>query len=222
MKSRDPIVDDATKEARILRAAMDIFVEKGWSGARTQEIADRAGINKALLHYYFRSKENIYDKIIEKVFTTFFTALDEALKDDKPFEEVIRQFIYTVVDTIDANPNIPRFIMHELSQGGKNAKGILTRVVGRSGVSLPQRMVMLISRELAAERIQPVNPPQLILTILGSCIYYFVTEPVVEAILSHVQPDTPYERRQFIAERKESIFNVIYYGLKKREGCFDE
>lgn len=207
---------DPTKEEIILQAAMDVFVEKGWNGARMQEIADRAKINKALLHYYFRSKENLYDRIIETVFTFFFRQIEEALQAEDSFELVLRHFINAIVETIAANPRIPQFVMHELSQGGKNAMRILTDVIGKGGITLPQRMYALVRRELDAGRIRPVNPPQLIITILGACIYYFVMEPIVSTVIAHVEPGAAYDRRSFIAERKESIFDVVYYGIKKR------
>ncbi len=209
--------EDPTKEQIILEAAMDIFVEKGWSGARMQEIADRAGINKALLHYYFRSKENIYDKIIESVLSRFFSEMNQELQTDQSFEQVIRQFIYGVVAAINANPRIPMFIISELSRGGKNVQGILASMVDQYGVSLPQRMFALIRRESESGSIRPIDPPQLMITLLGSCLFYFVAEPLVIEILNHVQPQADYDRARFIEQRKESIFDVIYYGLKARE-----
>jgi len=121
-----------------------------------------------------------------------------------------------VVETIGANPKIPTFIMHELSQGGGNVKDILTRIVDRYGMSLPQRMFGLIEQEVKAGTIRPVDAPQLMLTLLGSCIYYFVAEPMIVAILDHVQPQTDRDRGRFLEQRKESIFDVIYYGLKIR------
>lgn len=207
---------DSTKEEVILRAAMDVFVEKGWAGARMQEIADRAKINKALLHYYFRSKENLYDRIIETVFTFFFRQIEEALQPEDSFELVLRHFIDAIVDTIAENPRIPQFVMHELSQGGGNAMRILTKVIGKGGITLPQRMYALVRGELDAGRIRPVNPPQLIITILGACIYYFVMEPIVSTVIAHVDAGATYDRRSFVAERKEAIFDVVYYGIKKR------
>ena len=207
---------DISKEELILSAAMDIFIEKGWSGARMQEIADRAGINKALLHYYFRSKENLYDRIIETVFGIFFLQIETALTDAGTFDEVLRRFIGTIVDTISAHPRIPQFIVHELAQGGKNVKYILTSVAGRYGLTLPQRLVALVAEEVKAGRIRRVDPPQLIITLLGACIYYFVAEPMVEAIVPHVQPDSVYDRERFLSDRKESIVDVIYFGLKTR------
>jgi len=199
---------------------MEVFVEKGWNGARMQEIADRAGINKALLHYYFRSKEKIYDRIITRVMELFFKKIEFALEDGSSFETILRTFIGGLIDRIAENPRVPQFILHELALGGKNVKQILTTVIDEQGMTLPRRLFAAMSRELDAGTIQSIDPPQLIITLLGSCIYYFMAEPLIQAMLAHVQPGVEFDRKPFLEQRKESIFNVIYYGLKVRaEQC---
>ena len=98
---------DLTKEELILNAASDVFIEKGLSGARTQEIADRAGINKTLLHYYFRTKENIFARILQRVFSSFLAQIDSAIADDAPFPIALRTFIDSFVDYIAARRRCP-------------------------------------------------------------------------------------------------------------------
>ena len=79
-------------EQQIFDAATEIFMEKGLTGARMQEIADQAGINKAMLHYYYRSKEKLFDSVFEKVAASLFQKLIISLDNDLPFEEKIRTF----------------------------------------------------------------------------------------------------------------------------------
>jgi len=200
---------DISKEEQILNAAAEVFVEKGLAGTRMQEIADRAGINKTLLHYYFRSKENIYRKIVERVFAGFFSQIEAAMTSDSSFPVALERFIDGIFSVMLANPRVPLFMMQELSQGGKTVQDILT--------TLPQRLFELIGREQGAGNIGPVNPLQFMVTLLGSCIYYFAAEPVVVAVIQSIRPGLAFDRQQFIAERKEEIFNVLYYGIKKRE-----
>ena len=107
-----------TKEELILNAASDVFIEKGLSGARTQEIADRAGINKTLLHYYFRTKEKIFARILQQVFSSFLVQIDSAIAEDAPFPVALRTFIDSFVDYLAARPRVPLFIMQELSRAG--------------------------------------------------------------------------------------------------------
>lgn len=221
-ESLENLSDNGPKEEAILSAAMDVFLEKGSYGARMQEIADRAGVNKNLLHYYFRKKENIYRRVVEHVFLSFFGAIERALTQDDSFPVVLRKFIDTLMDSAAKDPRIPLFVMAELSQGGQTAREALISVFNRSGKSMPERMVEIIRREQESGNIRPVNPPQLIITILGACIYYFVSEPIVQTMLSRVQPGKVYNREEFIAERKESIFHVVYYGLKVQDNGADE
>ena len=98
---------DVSKEELILQTAMQVFIEKGRHGAKMQEIADRAGINKALLHYYYRSKEKLYTKIFEFLIwhnvADIYNMFDEQLS----FNEFLKKFIYSYIDLINKNPKIP-------------------------------------------------------------------------------------------------------------------
>jgi TetR/AcrR family transcriptional regulator len=208
---------DPSKEELILRAAGDVFLEKGLSGARMQEIADRAGINKTLLHYYFRTKKNIYARILGKVFAAFFSQIEEAFGDGSSFATVLRQFIDRLLDLLAANPRVPLFLMQELAQGGAIARDILVKTLARQRMTLPMRLVALIRQEQLAGRLGPVDPIQFMITVLGSCIYFFAAEPIVREVLASVQPGKPFDREAFLAQRRQSIFDVLYYGLKKRE-----
>lgn len=207
---------DPSKEELILRAAGDVFLEKGLSGARMQEIADRAGINKTLLHYYFRTKKNIYARILGKVFAAFFSQIEEAFGDGSSFAAVLRQFIDRLLDLLAANPRVPLFLMQELAQGGTIARDILVKTLAHQRMTLPKRLVALIRQEQQAGRLGPVDPIQFMITVLGSCIYFFAAEPIVREVVASVQPGKPFDREAFLAHRRQSIFDVLYYGLKKR------
>ncbi len=208
---------DPSKEELILNAAGDVFIEKGLSGARMQEIADRAGINKTLLHYYFRTKENIYSRILEKVFATFFAQIEEAFGDGNSFAAVLRQFIDRLLELLAANPRVPLFLMQELAHGGTVARDILVKTLAHQRMTLPKRLVALIKREQRAGQLGPVDPIQFMITVLGSCIYFFVAEPIIREVLASIQPAKPFDRQAFLAQRRHSLFDVLYYGVKKRE-----
>ncbi len=201
------------KEEQILKAAMEVFVEKGRDGARMQEIADRAGINKALLHYYFRSKDNIYEKILRKVFFGFFKQLESLVKTSASLADLLQGIINGFIDMFTANPNLHLFIIHELSQGGREVKKLLEGLVLEGEFDLPRWFVKRVSEEYAAGQIVKVDPPQLILCIIGSCVYYFLTEPLFMAIFS---PGASFDRERFISERKKAVFDIMYYGIKPR------
>ena len=119
---------DSTEE-RILEAAKKVFIRKGMYGARMQEIADEAGINKALLHYYFRSKNKLFEAIFQEAFHEFVPNAFGILKSDMPFEEKIRLFVSNYIDLISTNPFLPIFIINEINQN-PDRLGHITNMMG--------------------------------------------------------------------------------------------
>jgi TetR/AcrR family transcriptional regulator len=103
-------------ESRILDAARIIFIKKGLAGARMQEIANEAGINKALLHYYFRSKEKLFDKIFVDVFQTISAGIGEALDPQLSVMEQLENLVTVYIKVISKNSFLPVFILNEMNQ----------------------------------------------------------------------------------------------------------
>jgi len=204
-------------EDAILKAAEEVFIEKGFAGARVQKIADRAGITQPLLHYYFRSKENIYRKVLTRVTGDFFSHIESALSDRTTFEEVLRDFISSAMDYLVKNPHAPSFILHEIAQGGPIAGEVLAGTLLGPGLSFPQRMAALIEREHSEGRIRSADPVQFILTLVGSCLWFFLAEPIVRAVMGTLLPDSSFDPSHFVEARKKAIFDVLYYGMKTRD-----
>ena len=100
-------------EEKILNAAQSVFIQKGMDGARMQEIADEAGINKALLHYYFRTKQKLFEAILKKVFSNILPNLMDMVHSDLPIEEKLGIFIENYIDLLMENPYLPNFILKE-------------------------------------------------------------------------------------------------------------
>ncbi|UCG28570.1 MAG: TetR/AcrR family transcriptional regulator, partial [Bacteroidales bacterium] len=106
-------------EALIFEAAKRVFGRKGLDGARMQEIADEAGINKALLHYYFRTKEKLFEAVLTDIFQSFFPKAMVIMADpDISIREKIEQFVNIYISLIQENPYMPGFMAHELTKGG--------------------------------------------------------------------------------------------------------
>jgi AcrR family transcriptional regulator len=102
-------------EELIFNAAKEVFLEKGFDGARMQEIAERAGINKALLHYYYRSKDKLFDMIFAQVIKQIFKQIESVWVSDISFEDKIRHFVSNYITLIVKNPYIPRFIINTIN-----------------------------------------------------------------------------------------------------------
>lgn len=205
-------------EEKIIKAATEIFVQKGRHGAKMQEIADKAGINKAMLHYYFRSKEKLYAHIFEKVFVKNFGELHGLFSPEIPFFEALKNFTDQYIDKIDKNPNIPLFIIRELGEGAETAINILQNALRRGEFQLPEAFKESFIKAAANNEIRSVDPLQFIVSVIGMCVYFFIAEPIFSNVFLHVykmENDSAFDREAFIKERKEAIFDLIYNGIKK-------
>ncbi len=198
----------ATEEL-ILQSAMQVFIEKGRHGARMQEIADRAGINKALLHYYYRSKDNLYATVIEKSLGKNISDVMKILDKNLSVEEIIRSFIRDYIEILRNNPKLPLFILREIGEGGEIVSSVLNRLVQRKDI-VPRKVLDTIQRAIDRGEIVPLDPRQLIITILGACLFFFIGEPLLKITLLK---EGFTDRDRFIEERKEAIFNIIAYGI---------
>jgi AcrR family transcriptional regulator len=99
-------------EDKIVAAAKTVFIKKGMDGARMHEIADEAGINKALLHYYFRTKDKLFEKVFAIVFKDVFQVLENAVANEMDFEQFIEGFITQYIKLLKSKPFIPNFVVH--------------------------------------------------------------------------------------------------------------
>ena len=206
------MVKPVDKEEIILKAAMDVFIEKGRHGARMQEIADCAGINKALLHYYFRSKDKLYEQIFEKLFSKFVVDMTMQFNSDDNFVDALNSFIDKFVDFISKNPKIPVFIVRELGEGGKFVGDLMSKLAQQEPKRGPVLALEFIKKAQAkGELRQDIDPMQFLFTVIGSCVYFFVAEPL---LVNALQLQENFDRRQFIEERKKSIFDTLYNGVK--------
>ena len=207
--------EEGSKEQLILEAAMDEFIAHGWTGARMQAIADRAGINKTLLHYYFRSKKNLYQRILYRVMKYFFGIVLGNIMQSGSFEEFLRAAIDTVVEESGRNPRLPMFLMQELSLGGKTARVILREVLNEQKEPITAVMLGKVQKGIEAGVIRPVDPGQFILTLIGSCLYFALAEPIIMEIRSLEGFMEGFDRDGFLQKRKKEIFSVLYYGIRK-------
>jgi len=203
------MVKTTDKEMLILQTAMEVFIEKGQHGARMQEIADRAGINKALLHYYFRSKENLYARIFEQLFWNNLKQIISLLNKNLTIEEYLRTFINEYIDFLKTHPRLPLFILRGLSEGGEVIQDIIEKL-SHKRETLPVTYVAVIEEAMKKGEIVRQDPLQLLGTIVGACLFFFIAEPMMRAFF---QLGETFDRDKFIEERKEAIFTTIAYGI---------
>lgn len=199
------IIEDST-ERKILEASKRVFLKKGMYGARMQEIADEAGINKALLHYYFRSKDKLFDAVFQDTATVFFARIRELIGVEKPIFEKIEYFVNEYLELLIPNSFIPGFIISEVQQNPDRVKNIFMQ----SGVN--PEMVFAREIEEAVEKgiIIPIDPEQLIINIISLCVFPFVASPIIKPILNYSEEDF----RQFTEVRKKELAVFIINAIK--------
>src|SRR5690606_27953182 len=116
-------------DEKIYEAARDVFHERGFDGARMQDIANRAGINKALLHYYYRSKDLLFEKVFQAAASKLMPGVVQALRGNDPLPVKVDMFVTAYIDTLRANPFMPGFILHELNRNPERLKNFLPKMV---------------------------------------------------------------------------------------------
>lgn len=192
---------DSTTEEKIYEAARRIFILKGMEGARMQEIADEAGLNKALLHYYFRSKENLFKAVFKDIFTKFFNKVRDTLFSEISAKEKLIVFIDNYINLIQANPYVPQFIINEINRDPL----VLKSLMFESGIE-PQKILELFFNEIHMNNLSKIDPRHIVISLLGMLIFPFIARPLLQMIYFN---DDQKAYNQFLNERKEIVTNMI-------------
>ncbi len=196
-------------EEKILEAALVVFSRKGRDGARTQEIADLAGTNKALLHYYFRSKDRLYDAVFDHVLAKLVRSFGPRLHGTPPFPDLIRVFVETYVDFVADNQAVMRLMITEHLAGGEQVAPRLKSMMESEGA--PPRVFMeSMAKSIERGEIRPADPHQTLITVLSAYIFFFVIFPTVETIV----PLAATRPSEFIRQRKEHIIDLVLRSLR--------
>ena len=203
------MVKKQNTEDKIVEAAKAVFIQKGMDGARMQEIANEAGINKALLHYYFRTKDKLFDKVFSLVFREVFAVLQMAVNNKLSFEEFIEQFITEYIALLKRKPYIPQFVIHELN---RNPKMIVQNL--KDPRFDKQQLFNLIEKAAEDKLIRPIPPVHLITNILSMCIFPFVAKPIITGFAL----DGDKERfKTYIDERPEQVVAFVKNAIFLKE-----
>jgi len=195
-------------EGKILEAAKKVFIQKGMYGARMQEIADEAGINKALLHYYFRSKNKLFEAIFEKVFLELVPKAFSILKADIPFEEKINQFVSNYIDLVIENPFMPIFIINEINQNPGRFSQI-THLVG----TIKGTVFKEINEKVKSGEYREIDPVQMFSSVISMTLFPFLAKPLIQGAFGYSDE----KFKEYLEERKKLIPEIILSYLKSKD-----
>jgi AcrR family transcriptional regulator len=204
------MVKDTNTERIIFDAARKVFQKKGLDGARMQEIADEAGMNKALLHYYFRSKEKLFQGIFNESIGKISMGIQDVFNDNMSVIEKLQALVNIYVDTLSENRYLPLFVLNEMNQHPEKFEEILSKTI----IVHLKGFLIQVEKEVQSGKIKPVNPLHLLMNVLGMVIFPFAAYPVVSIIINK-NMDSSVE--QFYLDRKKEIFEFIVKALDPKK-----
>ncbi|MEI6508400.1 MAG: TetR/AcrR family transcriptional regulator [Bacteroidota bacterium] len=172
--------DDHKTEEKILEAAKDEFMKFGLYGARMQSIADTAGINKALLHYYYRSKENLFDKVFEGALKRYFDQMDVLEDEALSFKKRIFLYIDHLIDFLEEYPHVSLFIIKEVSVSPEMFKEKMYSTRKSRG----KKLYILLEEEKAKKTIANIDTQMFIINMQSMCYYPFIASPLYKTIFN--------------------------------------
>ena len=193
-------------EADILKAAKRIFERKGMFGTRMQEIADEAGINKALLHYYYRSKQLLFEAVFTQAFGIMAPKLEAIINSELSLEEKIRGFSANYITFINKHPYLPNFIIQELNNNPKFLEKLVDNNKFPDFSGFNKQVLQMIDNKV----IKPIDPNQLFINIMCLNVFPFIGAPLLKGLTQ--TNDTEYQL--LIDERKTQVADFIINAIK--------
>lgn len=176
MKEKTAATKDKTTEEKIKEAARIVFYRKGFAATRTRDIAQQAGINLALLNYYFRSKQKLFEIIIMEVFSAFIKSMSVVLNDEKTsLEQKVHEIANRYIDLLVKEPEIPTFIVAEIRH---NPTELLKKIPIKETV-LKSNFFSQHQEAVQNGRITEPNPLHFLMNLMGLIIFPFIVQPLI-------------------------------------------
>ena len=195
-------------EQKILDAAKTVFYRKGLKGARMQEIADEAGINRALLNYYFRTKGKLYDKVVMETVKDITPAFESSLLETLNLKQFVEVMVNFLIDNTIKQPDFQTFYVITLNE---NPEMLLSIFKNRQiGYDPMDTFIQKIETAIENKEIRRLNPEQLIWSILSMCSYPFMMRPIIQSY----KDKSEMEMNAFFVQRKQEIVDLVWNGIR--------
>jgi len=196
--------------SRIMGAAVRHFAEHGYQGARTQAIADEAGVNKAMIYYHFRSKEHLYEEVLSGPFRMVAGRILPLLaREDLPARERLMGVVEGYQGFLSENPHVRDMVLQELASGGRNLPALLEHVRRSVPGFDVSHAFDAVDRMIERGELRPDDPRQTVLSLLALTIFPFMARPMLELLWG--LPEGGFAG--FLAERPAAIARLLEHGL---------
>lgn len=208
------MTETSDTEASILEAARRVFVRRGTAGARMQQIADEAGVNKALLHYYFDDKSTLSAAVFQEAARSLFPRVLKVLGSGASLEEKVERVVRIELEHLSRNPFLPGYILTELHSQPDRAEELIASLAGERAKSLVPRVLETLRAQLEERAregtLRAIDPRQFVVNLISLCIFPFAAAPMLETLLGLDER----EFRRFIQRRKEILPTLFFRGLR--------
>jgi len=201
---------------RIIKAAIEVFAEKGKYGMRMDEIAERANINKAMVYYYYSSRENLYREVLESVMRRYFTmlssAIEQIINDNTDHVDKLRRFVITSLDVLSHDRIVAKLVIDALASEPEELSRVMENLKKDPKLNIPKKMLDFLEDGMEKGIFRKLNPKQLLINIVAMSLFYFIAKPVATVFL-----DLDIEDEQaFLKERQQSVIELLLDGIVKR------
>jgi len=196
-----------TTEEKIFNAARIVFQKKGFAGARMQEIADEAGINKAMLHYCFKNKQLLFEAVFMNAFGQLAPQIKEIFTSEDSVFDKIKKFTHSYISFVIMNPYLPQFVIQEMN----NNPAFVMSFLKNENRPNPALLITQIEKEIADGIIKPINPKQLLMDIFSMTVFPFAAKMMMKGMIQISDA----EFNQMMEERKTSIAEQIINYIKR-------
>jgi len=199
---------DETTEEKILAAARKVFTTNGLAGARMQDIADKADIKKAMLHYYFRNKEKLFEMIFLQEAGRFFPQINSIFEAELSLYEKLEKFADVYISEMIENPYLPWFVLNEINL---DPERFMKKFWGPNNLPRPKKFLEQVEKEIKKGTIKRIHPLHLLMNLLSMCIFPFVAKPMMQKNLGLTEA----QFLDFMEQRKKEIPKFIIEAIKK-------
>lgn len=200
---------DKNTEEIILQVARKAFIQKGLSGARMQDIADEAGFNKALVHYYFESKEKLFNIIFDQESERFFGTLASLISSDLPLFEKIEQIVSLDIENLLKFPEMPLFVINEVS---RNPDIMARRMKQIQAAPVMESFQKQVNAEIKKGTIINITAPQLLINIQSLSIFPFAAKPLIKKVMRMTEK----QYQQMIQSRKKEVAAFVINAISRK------
>jgi TetR/AcrR family transcriptional regulator len=206
-------VNEVKTKDKILKAAIDEFVEYGFYGARTQRIANRAKVNKAMLHYYFSSKEKIYEQVLSTVAGAVFERLTAISDEPVPIERKIEQIMDVYIEVFTKYNDYLKIFLYEIMRGGDRLRGVVMAKSGDIHKAF-KKFMSYFEDQVKQGKIRKINGVHLFISIVSQMAPVYVGKQIISNVTSVFGVDKLLAAKM-IAERKKFVIDLIMNGIRK-------